>query len=184
MSTTETRDLTKVVTGKVRLSYFSGWEPTSVEEGGEKKYSTAVLIDKSDKTTLGKIEKIVEHLKAEAKKKWGKLPIKFKTPLRDGDAEKADDDNYAGKFFLNATSKTKPGIVDKACNEITDKEEVYSGAYARVSMNLYLFDKNGNRGIACGLNNIQKLADGEALAGRSKPEDDFVEEYEPEDDDV
>lgn len=189
MSTQE-KSPTKVTTGKVRLSYFSGWKPTSVEEGGEKKYSTAVLIDKNDTLTLGRIEKAVEHLCEEVKRKnKGKLPPKFKLPLRDGDEERPDDENYAGMMFLNVSSKNPPGIVsmekDAAGNfkPITDEDEVYSGCYARVSMNFYEFDAKGNKGIAAGLNNIQKLKDGPKLAGGSKPEEDFDEEFELDEED-
>lgn len=185
MSTTTTTP-TKVLTKKVRLSYFSGWEPTSVEEGGEKKYSTAILIPKTDTVTLDRINAAEEHLKNEYKaKNNGKLPAKFKTPLRDGDEERPDDEAYAGHYFLNASSKNKPGIVDLNLKEITDQAEVYSGCYARVSLNFYLFDKSGNRGIAAGLNNIQKVKDGEPLAGRSRAEDDFgAEDIELDDDDL
>lgn len=189
MSTTE-KSPSRMTTGLVRLSYFNGWKPTSVEEGGDKKYNTALLIPKSDKATLGKIEAAVNYLKEEAKKKYnGKLPPKFKTPLRDGDEEKADDDNYAEMYFLNCSSKNKPKIVgmerDTAGNlkEITEESEVYSGAYARVSLNFFLFDTKGNKGIGVGLNNIQKVKDGEPLSGGSSAEDDFSEEFEVDDDD-
>lgn len=180
---------TKVVTGKVRLSYFHGWEPNAIDESAEKKYSTSILIRKDDTATLSKIEAVVNHLKEEAKRKYnGKLPPKFKTPLRDGDEEKSDDPAYADCFFLSASSKTKPGIVglektsDNKYKEITDEDEVYSGCYARVSMNLYLFDVSGNKGIACGLNNIQKVADGERMAGKTDANEDFADEYVAEDD--
>lgn len=191
MSTTETKSPTKVVTGLVRLSYFNGWKPTSVEDGGDKKYNTAALIRKDDKETIAKIESAINFLKDEAKKKYsGKLPAKFKLPLRDGDEEKPDDDSYAGCLFLNASSKNKPGIVgmerDSAgkLKEITDESQVYSGAYARLSLNFYLFDKKGNKGIGVGLNNVQKVKDGEPLAGSSNADDDFAEEFEINEDEM
>lgn len=187
MSTTTAKvaSPTRVVTRKVRLSYFNGWEPRSIEEGAEKKYGTAILIPKSDTETIDRIAKAVEHLKAEYKaKNGGKLPARFKTPLRDGDEERPDDEAYAGHYFLNATSRNKPGIVDRELQPITDQEKVYSGCYARVSMNFYLFDVSGNRGIAAGLENIQKLADGPALSGGSRPEDDFAEDLDLDDDDL
>lgn len=166
---------TKIVTGKVRLSYAHLWEPTAIEEGQDKKYSTAIIIDKSDKATVAQINKGIEFLKEQAKlKNNGKLPPKFKTPLRDGDEERPDDEVYANSYFLNASSKSKPGIVDKNVKPILDQDEVYSGCYARVSFNLYLFDTKGNKGIACGLNNVQKLADGDPLGGKSRAEDDFA----------
>ena len=98
----------------------------------------------------------------------------LKTPLRDGDLERPDDDAYAGSYFINANSATAPGIVDKACEPILDRSEIYSGVHARASINFYSFNSNGNRGIACGLNNIQKLRDGDPLGGKSRAEDDFA----------
>lgn len=184
---TVTNKDTKVITGIVRLSYAHLFEPTAIDESQEKKYSVCLLIPKNDKETLGKIKKAIEKAKEQGKSKWGgKIPANLKLPLRDGDEERAEDHpEYAGHYFVNCSSKQKPGIVDKNLNPILDSEEVYSGCYARASINFYPFDKAGNRGIACGLNNIQKIRDGEYLGGRSRAEDDF-EEYEDEsyDDDI
>lgn len=176
---------TKLVTGKVRLSYANVWEPQSID-GGDPKYSTSILIPKSDKETLRKIKAIVDALMEQAKSKYnGKLPAKFHTPLRDGDEERPDDEAYAGHYFFNASSKNKPGIakpIGKDANgknkfqEITDTTEVYSGCYAKVSVNFYLFDTKGNKGIAAGLNNIVKIQDGDSLAGRSNINEDFANE--------
>ena len=105
----------------------------------------------------------------------GKKPNKaaIKLPLRDGDVER-DDEAYKGHWFINANSNTAPQIVDRAVNPILDKSEVYSGCYARVSLNFYAFNSNGNKGIACGLGNIQKVRDGEPLGGRTNAADDFA----------
>lgn len=186
MSTTNTTapSPTKIVTGKVRLSYAHLLEPSAVEEGQEKKYSVALIIAKDDAATLKKIETAVAAAKELGKTKWGgKIPAKLKLPLRDGDEERPDDPTYANSYFLNCSSKTKPQIVDKALNEIIDADQIYSGMYARVSLNFYPFDTSGNRGIAVGLNNVQKLADGEPLSGRSSAADDFGG-LESEDDDL
>lgn len=166
---------TKVVTGKVRLSYANVWEPVAVE-GGKPKYSVSLIIPKSDTRTIDMINAAVENaIKQGAAKFGGKVPSKaaLKLPLRDGDTER-DDEAYKGAYFVNATSTTAPQIVDAAVQPILDRSEVYSGCYARVSVNFYAFNSNGNRGIACGLGNIQKLADGEALGGRSTAEEDFA----------
>lgn len=187
-TTTQTKPVTRVTTGKVRLSYFKGWKPEAMEEGADPKYSTAILIPKTDTKTIEAIEAGCDFLESEVKaKNKGKLPANWKRPLRDGDEERSGDSNYAGMLFLNASSKNKPGIVglerDEAgkLKKIEDEDQVYSGAYARVSVNLYAFDKKGNRGIAAGLENIQKVADGEKLAGGGSADTDFDEEYEPED---
>lgn len=176
---------TKVITGKVRASYVHVFTPASVSEGDDKKYSISLIIPKSDTETIKKIEAAIEAAKAAGKAKWGgKIPAKLKTPLRDGDEERPDDEAYAGAYFLNATSKTKPGIIDRAKNEITDPEDFYSGCFCRASINFYPFDTKGNKGIAAGLNNLQKMADGEPLGGgRAKAEDDFADELEIDEDD-
>ena len=173
---------TKVITGKnTRLSYFHGWEPTSIN-GGPERYSVSVLIPKDDKETIKAINDAVDAAIEEGIAKFGgKKPNKaaIKLPLRDGDTER-EDKAYAGHWFINANSKTAPQIVDKAVKPILDRDEVYSGCYARVSLNFYAFNSNGNKGIACGLGNIQKIRDGESLGGRSSAADDFSTE---EDDD-
>jgi len=173
---------TKVITGKVRFSYLHVWEPQAIEGGSEKRYSVSLIIPKSDKTTLTKIGEAIEAAKEAGKSKFGgKIPGNLKLPLRDGDLERPEDDAYEGAYFLNATSKTKPGIVDKDTQPIIDQDELYSGCYGRVSINFYAFNTNGNKGVACGLNNLQKLADGESLGGRSTAESDFGDAEEIED---
>ncbi|PYG84781.1 uncharacterized protein DUF2815 [Ruminiclostridium sufflavum DSM 19573] len=166
---------TKVITGVVRLSYANVWEPKSIN-GSSEKYSVSVIIPKSDIKTINEINTAVDlAIKESAGKFGGKIPNKasLKLPLRDGDAER-DDEAYKGAYFVNANSKTPPQIVDKDLNPILDKTEVYSGCYARVSLTFYAFNSNGNKGIACGLGNIQKIRDGESLGGRSSAEDDFA----------
>lgn len=175
---------TKVITGKVRLSYAHIFQPQSIN-GGDEKYSVSLLIPKEDKETLRKIKAAIEAAKQLGiSNKWGgKEPANLKLPLRDGDVERPDDDAYAGHYFLNATSLTKPGIAKPVgktpdgktkFEEITDSTEVYSGCYARVSINFYPFNVNGNKGIAVGLGNIVKVQDGEPLGGRARVEDEFA----------
>jgi len=176
---------TKLITGKARLSYAKVWE-AEADDSGNLWFSTAILIPKEDKATLAKYKAIIDALKEQAKAKYGgKLPKDFHTPLRDGD-EEADEkgDAYVGHYFLNAKSKNKPGIAKPIGKEngktkfaeITDTTEVYSGCYAKVSLNFYLFDTKGNKGIAAGLNNIVKVQDGDFLGGRSNVNDDFANE--------
>lgn len=175
---------TKVITGKVRFSYLHVFEPWSIEEGQEKKYTVSLIIKKDDKATLGKINKAINAAKELAKAKYGgKLPAKFKLPLNDGDIDRPEDEAYAGCYFVNANCKTKPGVVDRDCNPILDQDEIYSGCYGRASITFYPFEVSGNKGIACGLNNIQKLKDGEPLGGRVAAEVDFADGYEDDEDD-
>lgn len=173
---------TKVVTGKdTRWSYCNAWEPKSIN-GGTPKYSVSLIIPKTDTVTVEKIKAAIQAAYEEGASKLkgnGKsVPAlsAIKTPLRDGDLERPDDAAYANSYFVNANSATAPGIVDAACQPIIDRSEVYSGVYGRASINFYAFNSNGNRGIACGLNNLQKIRDGEPLGGKSRAEDDFADD--------
>ena len=175
---------TKVITGvNTRWSYVNAWEPKSIN-GGVPKYSVSLIIPKSDTKTLEKIRAAIQAAYEEGQSKLkgsGKsVPAlsALKTPLRDGDAERPDDEAYANSYFVNANSGTAPGIVDADRNPILERSEVYSGVYGRASINFYAFNSNGNKGIACGLNNLQKIRDGEPLGGKSRAEDDFAEEDE------
>jgi len=167
-------ETTKVVTGKVRFSYLHVWEPTAVQEGQEKKYSVSLIIPKSDKLTIAAINKAIKAATEAGKAKFGgKIPANLKLPLRDGDIDRPDDENYEDAWFINANCKTKPGVVDKNLNAIIDQDDLYSGCYGRASITFYAFSASGNKGIACGLNNLMKLSDGEPLGGRSTAESDF-----------
>ena len=174
MSTNQ-KATTKVVTGIVRLSYANVWEPASIN-GGTPKYSVSLIIPKSDAKTIAAINAAVDAAIKEGVAKFGgKIPNKaaLKLPLRDGDVER-EDEAYQGAYFVNANSTTAPQLVDRSVQPILDRNEVYSGCYARVSINFYAFNSNGNRGVACGLGNIQKVRDGEPLGGKSSAADDFT----------
>ncbi|WP_438265250.1 DUF2815 family protein [Clostridium tyrobutyricum] len=163
----------KVVTDIGRFSYVNVWEPKSMNNG-DKKYSVSFIILKSDKDTIKKIKEGIEQAKKEGISKFGgKIPDNLKIPLRDGDIDKPGDKAYVNSYFINANSNMKPGIVDKNVKPILDQSEFYSGCYGRASVVFYAYNSNGNKGIACGLQNLQKLRDGETLGGTSKPEDDF-----------
>ena len=165
---------TKVVTGMVRFSYANVWEPKSIN-GSDEKYSVSLIIPKTDKKTIAQIEAAIEAAKQEGKAKFGgKIPANLKLPLRDGDFDRSEDEAYKNSYFVNANSKERPGIVDKSVKPILDQSEFYSGCYGRASITFYAFNQNGNKGIACGLQNLQKLLDGEPLSGRSRAEDDFA----------
>ena len=170
----------KVITGpKTRWSYANVWEAKSIN-GGAPKFSVSLIVPKSDTATVTKIQAAIEaaYKEGESKLKGNGRTVPalsvIKTPLRDGDIERPDDPAYANAYFINANSATAPGIVDAACNPIMNRSEVYSGVYGRASISFYAFNANGNKGIACGLNNLQKLSDGEPLGGKSSAESDFA----------
>lgn len=170
----------KVITGpQTRWSFCNVWEAKSIN-GGTPKYSVSLIIPKSDTVTVDKINAAIQaaYTEGESKLKGNGRSVpplsSIKTPLRDGDMERPDDEAYKDSYFINANSATAPGIVDADRNVILERSEVYSGVYGRASINLYAFNSNGNKGIACGLNNLQKIKDGEPLGGKSRAEDDFA----------
>jgi len=179
-STTKVNNPMKVITGpNTRWSYANVWEPKSIN-GGTPKFSVSLIIPKSDTKTVAKIKAAIEAAYHEGESKLkanGKTvpPLTaLKTPLRDGDAERPDDEAYANSYFINANATTAPGIVDVDRNPILTRSEVYSGVYGRASISFYAFNSNGNKGIACGLNNLQKVRDGEPLGGKASAESDFA----------
>lgn len=174
----------KVITGpRTRWSYANVWEAKSIN-GGKAKYSVSLLIPKDDEVTVDKVKAAIQAAYEEGA---GKLKgtaksvppfAAIKNPLRDGDVERPDDPAYAGHYFVNANNESAPGIVDANRQTILDHSEVYSGVYGRASINFYAFNANGNKGIACSLNNLQKISDGEPLGGHSSAESDFATDEE------
>lgn len=190
------REGMKVTTGKVRASYVHVFTPAEFEsdkaKGKDPKYMITLLISKRDKDTLKAIREAIEEAKAEGlKTKWGgKMPpaSKFWDPLRDGDEERPDDPNYEGMFFMQAKSARKPAVkakyrgADGKLIDLTTDEEFYSGCYCRASINIFPYNQDGGVGLGVYLNNVQKLEDGERLAGGSDPESDFDEDFDDDED--
>ena len=175
---------TRVITGvKTRWSYANVWEPKSIN-GGSPKYSVSLIIPKSDTKTVTAVTNAIQaaYDEGQSKLKGNSKSVpalsSIKNPLRDGDIERPDDETYKDSYFINANSATAPGIVDAARQPILERSEVYSGVYGRASINFYAFNSNGNKGIACGLNNLQKISDSEPLGGKTRAEDDFADEDE------
>lgn len=168
-------NVTKVIV-PCRFSYLHCWQPDSVN-GGDPKYSVSAIIPKSDTKTINAIKAAIEQAKKDSVSKWGgKVPANLKLPLRDGDIDRPDDEAYKDSYFFNANSRQAPQVVDAKVQPILDQSEVYSGCYGKISVTFYGYNSNGNRGIAAGLGNIQKLRDGESLGGRSNAADDFQTE--------
>ena len=175
---------TKVITGvKTRWSYANVWQAKSIN-GGTPKFSVSLIIPKSDTKTVTAVKNAIQaaYDEGQSKLKGNSKSVPalsaIKNPLRDGDVERPDDAAYKDCYFINANSATAPGIVDAARNPIIEHSEVYSGVYGRASINFYAFNSNGSKGIACGLNNLQKISDGEPLGGKTRAEDDFADEDE------
>ena len=179
---------TKCVIGTVRFSSVHVWEPASIgdDANAKKKYSVSLIIPKNDTKSVNAVKAAIQNaLNAGIGKFGGKIPAVWKNPLRDGDTERPDDEAYKGCYFINATSQSKPGVVNIQRQPIMEQDEFYSGCYGYASVNFFAFNTNGNKGIACGLNHLMKTKDGESLGGKSTAEADFAGidiPFEPSDD--
>lgn len=169
---------TKVVTGKIRMSYTYLFEPQEALGGGDPKYAITMLIPKSDTATVAKIQAAIKEARDNfcAKNGAAALPAAPKHPLHDGDGLKDDGDAYGpecrGCWVLKARSKQKPVVVDAFGNPITNESEIYGGCYGRVSFTLFGYNTAGSKGIGAALLAVQKLHDGEAF-GTVGSADDF-----------
>jgi hypothetical protein len=177
MSAPTTPAKTKVVTGKVRLSYAHLFEAFSNNPDQPAKFSCAILIPKTDKATIAALRAAQQAAleQGRAKQFGGSIPKNWSDTIHDGDEDADLDRNpeYAGHLYMSVSSKTRPGIVDQDVQPILDSTEVYSGCYARVSINAFPYSVQGNKGVSFGLNHVQKIADGDFLGGRSNASDDF-----------
>lgn len=168
---------TKVVTGTVRGSYLTLFEPRAQDQNkpDEKKYSMVILIPKSDKTTLNAI---AAAQKAAVDAKWpGKPPAKINYTLHDGNGAKENGEPYGPEckdcMVMSVSSKNRPGVVDQNVRAILDPTMCVSGDYFRVEINAYGYDYSGKKGVSFGLNNVQFVKKGDPLGNISRPEDSF-----------
>lgn len=175
-------DKTKVLTGLIRFSYVNVLKPR-VDDDGNEKYSTCILIPKEDEKTIANIEKAMENanlMGTQTGRFGGKKPKNCMEILHDGDDDAEEKGEYfAGHYYINASSKLPPGVVNKFKEPITDTTEFYSGCYGHASLNFFPYNYSGKIGVACGLNNLMKVKEGEMLGGRANADDDFKDfEYE------
>lgn len=177
---------TQVTTGKVRFSYVNAFTPRARRAGHAPKYSVTLLISKSDKYTLDKINLAIAAAKAAyVAKNPGKAAPKQIT-LHDGDGERPLGGDFGpeckGCYVITVSSKNPPVCVDAFKNTITDPQELYSGCYGRAVINFYAYETSGNRGITAGLNGLMKLTDGEPLAGGIITDSDWDDDWTDDDD--
>lgn len=176
MSTTPINDPAKVITGQAVLSYPNLFRPRAVKAGDEPKYSATLIFD------IDKERKSLERLRDAAfyagREKWKNFDElvkagRIRLPWRKGE-EKGDAKGYGpGKIYINCNSNQQPGVVDRRVQPIVNPNEIYPGCIVIASVRAFTYDTRGNKGVSFGLNNIQKVADGEAIGGRARPEDDF-----------
>lgn len=158
----------KVKTAEFRASFCNVFEAKGFD-GGEPKFSIAMIFPKD--ADLSELRAIAKEA---VREKFGdKAPANLRSPFRDG-AEKGELEGYGdGVIFVNASSKQQPGIVDAKLQRVMSRDEFYAGCYARATVTAYAYDQKGNKGVAFGLHNLQKLRDGERLDGKAAAEKDF-----------
>lgn len=168
--------MSKVVTGKVRASFFKADIGEVNKLNNKHEFSTQIIIDKGDTETINAIKAAAKAALAE---KFGdKIPKNVRNPLRDGDTETNQDGGakgpaYEGKYFMNCKSSKRPGIIDTKGRELADGK-IKSGDYIRVSLNTFAYSNAGNNGVSFGLNNVLFVEEGESLgSARTSAADDF-----------
>lgn len=172
---------TKVLTGEVRLSYANLVTPRANQQGGDPKYSVTLLIPKTDNATKLDIEASMKAAYEEGvSKKWGGAHPQMKQLLWDGDGLRQSglpfSDECKGHWVINASTKQKPQVVgiDNISCELAPND-IYSGMYARVTINFFPYDTAGSKGVGCGLGNVMKTRDGEPLSGGASAASDFAD---------
>lgn len=167
--------MSKLITPEFRGSFVHILEPHAPKaapgEAPQKpRYQITIPLAKDHKFW----EQVQGLVTETATAKWGKIPPKLKSPIKDGDAEGRDE--FKGKLTIQATSNNKPDIVDKALNPIMDANEIYSGAWFRASIRAYAWEHpTGGKGVSIALDNVMKIRDDEAFSGRSSAGDDFAD---------
>lgn len=169
-------EMTNVTTGEVRFSYTHLFKPYAAMQGQEEKFSTTILVPKTDTDTMARVNAAIEVAKQRGiSDKWnGVCPPIVPTPVYDGDGVRPSDgmpfgEECKGHWVFTASAKADypPEVVDRMGNPIINQSEVYSGMYGRVNVTFYPYMFGGKKGIGCGLGPVQKLRDGEALGGGS-----------------
>ncbi|HMM30987.1 MAG TPA: DUF2815 family protein, partial [Clostridia bacterium] len=163
---------TQVTTNEVRISYEHLLKPYANQPGAEEKFSVTLLIPKADLATKQRIDASIQAAAQEGMAtKWGGVrPAQLAIPIYDGDGVRPSGEAFGpeckGHWVMTASSKQRPEIVDANLSPIIDATQIYSGMYARISINFFPYLSNGKKGVGCGLGPVQKTRDGEPLGGR------------------
>lgn len=171
---------TSVRLGEVRFSYTAVFQPKKNDDGTPSKYGVCIIIPKEDTETVNLVKEAIDAAKQRGKlEKWGgKTPANVKSCLRDGDIDREDDEAFAGCYFLNASSRNKPGVKvleDGVVSDALDEEDFYSGCYGAVTLDFFPYESSGNKGVGAGLNNVIKTRDGDRLSGGRSADEDFAD---------
>ena len=157
-----------------RFSYAHVFQPRKNEQSGKMKYDCCIVVSKDDKQAVQLINEAVEGAKALYKEKFGAPKGRLKTVVHDGDEDRPDDDTFAGKLYINASSNRKPGVKMIEAGMLVDcldEDEFYSGVKGAAGLRFYPYNNAGNTGISCNLDNLLKLEDGDRIGGGSMSAD-------------
>ena len=171
---------TSIRIGEVRFSYTAVFQPKKNDDGTPSKYGVCIIIPKEDTETVNLVKEAIDAAKQRGKlEKWGgKIPANVKSCLRDGDIDREDDEAFAGCYFLNASSRNKPGVKvleDGVVSDALDEEDFYSGCYGAVTLDFFPYESSGNKGVGAGQNNVIKTRDGDRLSGGRSADEDFAD---------
>jgi len=162
----------KLITPNFRAAYISVFRATSMKqadgsEGAPKFSIRACFPPTADLSALKKEAELA------AREKFGdKIPKTLRSPFRLN--EELDNpvvgigDNWVIVSF-SANADRRPGIVDAKLQDIIDDADVYSGSWYRAQVNAYGYDKAGNKGVAFGLQNVQKIKDDDPIGNGRIP---------------
>ena len=174
---------TRVLTGEVRLSYVNLVSPrtNNNDPNAVPKYSVTLLIPKTDVAVKQNIDASIEAAAADAQGKiWnGVRPPVLPVPIPDGDGVRENGTPYGeeckGCWVITASSKNKPQVVHQTdINTELLPQDIYSGMYARVTINFFGYYQAGKKGVGCGLGNVMKTREGEPLSGGASAAADFA----------
>ena len=157
-----------------RFSYCHVFQPRKNEQSGKMKYDCCLIVSKDDTQAVQLINEAIEGAKALYKEKFGAPKGRLKTVVHDGDEDRPDDDAFAGKLYINASSNRKPGVKMIEAGMLVDcldEEEFYSGVKGAAGLRFYPYNNAGNTGISCNLDNLLKLEDGDRIGGGSMSAD-------------
>lgn len=164
---------TTAVVQNVRLSYVNVFKPYSNNPDLPPKYSTTILLPKSDLSSKQRLDAAIQAAAQKGlNEKWnGVMPPVVANPIHDGDGVKQDGTPFGDEckgcwvFTASANADRQPQIVDQNVQPILNQSEIYSGVYANVAINVFPYLHTGKKGVGFGLTHIQKVRDGEVLGG-------------------
>lgn len=171
-----------LLTPRFRVSFPQVFHKKAFKEGDAGRYSLTALFEPASFSDGDKVkwQALLQVCDAVARKEWKKSYKEAKEaggytlPFHKGDSSGKWGRSEGTVYCTLAAVIRKPGIVDKdgVTKLLEEDDAFYAGCYARASCNPYV-PKGWRKTMAIGLNNLQKLGDGERLDSFSSAEDDF-----------